>query len=117
MEQNNELISGDAKLHVSEGTISRAEVEKLIEQKREQRKQLDKEIIELRKQWYLISDDTQWFTEEKEMVTIRDGKKKIKAEKLIGRIHWMEEFKDKSTGKPLILERSQVVTVDGKWEW
>jgi hypothetical protein len=72
---------------------------------------------ELRKESILLSDDKQWFTEENQTITKTVNRKKIKEEHLIGRIHWNEEFKDSDTGEPIVIERTQVVRIDGKWNW
>jgi len=92
-----------------------------IEQKRKENfdkiEELKKENIELYKQAMVISDEKQWFTEEIES----HPKAKYQREpnyldgKLVGRIHWNEDFKDEDTGKLITIERSQLVKVDGEW--
>lgn len=80
-------------------------------------KKLKKENLELSRKAVLISDKNQWFVEKMETVTYRENRKKIKVEQLIGRIHWLEEFEDDDTKEKIIIERREVVRVDGKWDW
>lgn len=100
-----------------EGAVTRKEIEDLITAKKETIQQFKKEIIELNRQALLISDEEQWFTEEKEIVTECEGRKKRKVEKMVGRINWNEDFKDEDTGEVITIERSQVVKMDGDWLW
>jgi len=96
--------------------MTRQDILNSIKIKQEQRKALDKEILELVQQNLLFSDDKQWFTEELQEVKRKEGRKTIKENKLIGRVHWIEMLKDESTGKSFDLERSQVVRIDGEWK-
>ncbi len=78
----------------------------------------NKEIQKLRdkndvlyKKYLLLSDDEQWFKEEKETI----GRGKRKQERLVGRIYWSEDFEDKGTGETITIDRNQVIRVDGEW--
>ena len=80
--------------------------------------QLKTEIIEIRKEAMLLCDKKQWFTEQNEEVLICGRPKKYET-KLIGRVHWMETFKDE--GKPdgsgdIEIERKQTVRINGEWQ-
>jgi len=86
-----------------------------IEVKKESIKTLENEILELTKEYLLISDDKQWFTEKLETQTKRVNRKKVTEEKLIGRIHWIQNLVDGDTDEVFPLERSKVVRVDGEW--
>jgi hypothetical protein len=59
----------------------------------------------------LLSDDKQWYIEENRTF----GKGKNKVEKLMGSIHWKQEFKDEGTGEGIWIERSQYVRENGEW--
>lgn len=72
--------------------------------------------IKLVRQSLLLSDNEQWFTEKTEPVVYWEGRKKIKTEKLIGRIHWNEDFKDEDTDEVITVNRSRIVRVDGEWQ-
>ena len=102
---------------LGEGTVTRKQIEALIASKKQTIQQFKTDIIQLERQALLMSDEEQWFTEENEMVTEKDGRKKNRVERLIGRVHWNENFKDESTGEVITIERSQVVRVDGNWYW
>ena len=100
---------------LGEGTVTRKQIEDLIASKKRTIQQFETDIIELERQALLLSDEEQWFVEAKE--TERDGRKKNKVERLIGRIYWNESFKDEDTDNVITIERSQVVRVDGNWYW
>ena len=102
---------------LGEGTVTRKQIEALIASKKQTIQQFKTDIIQLERQALLMSDEEQWFTEENEMVTEKDGRKKNRVERLIGRVHWNENFKDESTGEVITIERSQIVRVDGNWYW
>ena len=90
---------------------------KLEKAKFDKIKQLEAEIIELRKEGMLLCDKKQWFTEAEEEVLICGRPKKYET-RLIGRIHWMETFKDEGTpdgSGDITLERKQTVRVNGEW--
>lgn len=78
---------------------------------------LKRENIELAKQSFLLSDETQQFTEEIESHPKSKYQRKPNPldGKLVGRIHWKESFKDKDTGKTIEIERSKIVRIDGEW--
>ena len=61
---------------------------------------------------YLLCDKRQQYKEEIEV----KGKGKKKCSNLIGRIHYMQLFEDKSTGDIFEVERSEVVKVNGEWQ-
>jgi hypothetical protein len=75
------------------------------------------ENIELARQALLLSDGKQWFTEEIEHHPRRRyerGSNELDG-KLVGRIHWKENFDDEDTGDVLEIERSQIVRINGEW--
>jgi len=77
-------------------------------------KKLQKEITELRKEDMLLCDKAQQFTEKEEEVIICGRPKKYET-RLIGRIHWKEDFVDEDTGKVFSINRKQTVRVNGEW--
>lgn len=76
-------------------------------------KALKLENEEIGKQLILLCDDKQWFTEKLELVKVARKKEKM----LVGRRHWKEDFKDESTGEIVTIERSEVVSIDGRFDW
>ena len=63
------------------------------------------------KEDYLLSDEKQWYKEERRVV--RMGRKNV--EILEGRIYWNETFKDEDSGQVVKIERSMAVKIDGEW--
>jgi hypothetical protein len=98
-------------------TMTRQDISVLIQTKRDLIEATKKEIEDLVKQWHLTSDDKQWFTEKMETVKVKEGRKYVEKQWLIGKINWKENFKDESTGKIFTLDRCKVVRVNGGWEW
>lgn len=97
--------------------MKREEIKKLIDEKLTQIDLLQQEIIELKKQNLLISDDKQWFTEE---IFFEEKKKFQRKEnylngKLVGRIHWKESFQNEDSKEPFIIDRSLIVRIDNQW--
>jgi len=98
--------------------MTRQEIRSKILSNIEMIKQLDVENVNLRREAYLISDDTQTFKEQTEIVTEKEGRKKIKVEKLIGRVYWEEEFTvigDNDTPDKIKVQRSRIVKINGEW--
>ena len=81
----------------------RQKIRSKIAEKRNQIFQLEKEITELIKQDILVSDKQQRFTESEQ------------EKGMVGVVHWKQTFMDGDTGKPIIVERSKVVRVNGIW--
>lgn len=94
---------------------TRKQIEADIKAKRELIVKTNEEIRELLKESCLLSDEEQWFTEEMETFTKRVNRKKVTEEKLVGRIHWNQNFKDEDTGSVITIKRSQAVRVNGEW--
>lgn len=94
----------------------RADINQEITQKRELIAEIKSEIIALIKENLLLCDETQRFEETEEEVIISRRPKKTER-LLIGRIHWKEEFMDESTGQSIWIERSQVVRINGVWQY
>jgi hypothetical protein len=94
--------------------MTRPEIIRAIQDKRKQIIILNAEILGLKKQGLLLCDKHQWFTEKKEDVQISKRPKKFE-KKLIGRIHWNENFTDEATGEVITIERSELVRVNGEW--
>lgn len=59
----------------------------------------------------MLCDETQQYTEQMKEI----GKGKKKTNKVIGTIHWREDFIDESNGEVLTIDRSQTVKIDGEW--
>ena len=93
----------------------RASINQEIAEKWELIAQIKSEIVALKKEALLLCDEHQRFEENEEEIIISRRPKKTE-KRLIGRIHWKEEFKDEDTGKGIWIERSQVVRVDGVWQ-
>lgn len=74
-------------------------------------------LIDLQRENYLLCDEEQWFTEKAETVKEKVNGKWVKKGVLIGRINWIETFLDEDTGEAIKIQRSDIVRVDGKWDW
>ncbi len=93
----------------------RQTIKNLIDKKCSKIKALKSEIIELKREGILLSDKYQQFTEEEEDVLICGRPKKYET-KLIGKIHWKEDFVDEDTHEVITINRSQIVRVNGEWQ-
>jgi hypothetical protein len=96
--------------------LTRAEIKALVSHKQNKIAALKWEITELWHQWYMTSDDQQWFEEKTETHEVKEGRKRVKKDFLVGRIHWREDFTDEDTGEVITIARSRVVRVDGEWQ-
>lgn len=74
----------------------------------------EKELIELYKKNAMFCDENQWYVETVEDVVIKKRPKKVCTKK-IGRVHWLENFMDQSTGDVIEIERAEIVSRDGIW--
>lgn len=96
--------------------MTREAIDNLIKSKYEAIKTLKDEILDLRRQDILLSDEKQWFEEKMESVSKRVNRKKVTEEKLIGRVYWNESFKDEDRPEnPIVITRCQVVRINGEW--
>lgn len=99
--------------------MNREEIQKEIENKKAQIRELRNQIQELYQQDCLLCDDEQWYTEEEEVTVVSKRPKKTEKH-LIGRIHWISSFRnedypeDDARGWTKV-ERTEIVKVDGKW--
>lgn len=89
----------------------RDELESEIKNKLAEIKVLEGKIAELRKETLLLSDEKQQFKEEIEIHT----KKGVTEKLLVGRIYWIENFKDQDADAFFPVERSKVVRINGEW--
>lgn len=93
---------------------TRIEIQDQKDEVSRQIRELQHNLSELTKENLLLSDDQQWFTEEIE--TWKTGKwKKKEVTHLVGRVHWVEDFTDESTGDVVSINRSTIVRIDGEW--
>lgn len=97
--------------------MTRAEIKAEIKSNLDSIKTLEAANLELVRKSLLLSDDKQWFKEEVESHPRQKYQRKPNYldGKLVGRVHWVEEFKDDDTGKPFSIERSRAVRIDGEW--
>jgi len=93
----------------------RAVINQEIAEKWELIAQIKNEINNLKKEAIILCDETQRFSEVDEDIIISRRPKKLE-KRLIGRVHWKEEFKDESTNESIWIERSLVVRVNGVWQ-
>lgn len=79
--------------------------------------ELKRDNIELAKQAILLSDEKQQFIEKIESHPRAKYQRKDNYldGKLVGRIHWKEDFKDEDTGEKITIDRSRLVRIDGEW--
>jgi hypothetical protein len=108
-------INNETANRVQGAVRRRADINHEIAEKWELIAQIKTEIVALKKEELLLCDETQRFEETEEEITISRRPKKTE-KRLIGRIHWKEEFKDEDTGQSFWIERSQVVRVNGVWQ-
>lgn len=96
----------------------RNEIREEIAAKKKQIDGIIHEIIELQKESLLLCDEEQWFREKVEQHPRQKYQRKDYwlHNKLVGRVHWNEDFKDEDTGEVITIERSQVVRVEGEWQ-
>lgn len=92
--------------------MTRKEINDLIESKKKSIQDLKNEILDLRKQELLMSDEQQQYYEKEVEVTISKRPKKVEKQ-LHGFIKWKETFKDISTGEPYEIERNMIIRVNG----
>jgi hypothetical protein len=96
--------------------LTRTEIKDRIKLRQRNIEILKGEITELWRLWYMTSDEKQWFEEKMETHKVKEGRKTVEKQFLIGRIHWMEDFRDEDTGDVITIARSRVVRVDGEWQ-
>lgn len=77
-------------------------------------KKLNEKLIALRRESLLFSDRLQRYSEEDEEHVVSRRPKVVETIR-VGRIHWKESFKDESTGKVTVIERSRIVRENGEW--
>jgi hypothetical protein len=101
--------------------MERNDIRASIEDKQKLIEQLKKEIVELRKQDYLFSDEKQWYKEEDTIVYYYDSgdrrKKPREESKKLGYVYWNETFIEEDTNETVEIERKQLVTVNGDFEF
>lgn len=96
-------------------TRTRQQIREEIVQAKYQIQALKEQICELIREDALLCDDQQWFIEkEEEKVVNCRPKATVKA--LVGRVHYIENFKDQDTGKLVPVERSRIVRINGEWK-
>lgn len=90
----------------------RIELLKKIEQVRQDQETLAQLELSLCKEYLQISDEQQWFKEEKRTCKSGRGKRTI----LEGRFYWYQSMTDEGTGKVIKIERSRPIKENGKWD-
>jgi FtsZ-binding cell division protein ZapB len=95
--------------------MNRQEITSTIKAKYEQIEVLQNEIIELKKQGILLSDEQQQYYEKEVEVEI-SKRPKVTEKQLHGLIKWKEYFKDEDRpDEPIEIERNMLVRVNGDW--
>jgi hypothetical protein len=102
---------------IIEACLTRGEINQAISFNIDRINELRKENVELSRQAMLLCDKEQWFTESVESHPKKPYQRQPNRldGRLIGRIHWIQNFKDGSTGQLIPIERSQIVRIDGIW--
>lgn len=95
--------------------MTRKQIGKKIHTNSKQINKLKLDNRNLYLQSLLTCDKEQWFKEEIETVKVREGRKFISKECLIGKVYWNEYYLDEDTGKKVKIERETVVKKDGVW--
>ncbi len=94
---------------------TRLHINQKIAEKWELISDIKSEIQALKRELLLLCDDRQRFEEKEEEIIISRRPKKTE-KRLIGRIIWTEEFTDKGTGESILIDRSEVVRINGIWQ-
>ena len=94
--------------------MKRYQIKAKVESKLALIDKLNAEILELRRQNCLLTDKNQQFVEENEEVLVSNRPKKFET-KLIGRVHFVQGFKDEDTGEVVKVQRKLVVRINGEW--
>jgi len=90
---------------------TRKSIEVDIQDRKIQVEKLNAEILELRKEDLMFSDQERQYVESIET----HGRGKKKEEVLVGRVHWKETFVDEDTKQSLVINRSEPVKWNGEW--
>ncbi|SEA59360.1 hypothetical protein SAMN05192529_13139 [Arachidicoccus rhizosphaerae] len=81
---------------------------------------LQAENLELLKAALMTSDETQWYTEMeehyKEYPNNDRRRTAINKKRMVGRVNWVENFRDEDTGKLIPVDRSRIVKINGEWD-
>lgn len=98
--------------------MNREEIIKQRESILKEMEKLNEEYHRLLIAGYLLCDKQQWYKESIEQHPKKVGLAKNYLDgKLVGRIYWMQDFKDEGRGIVFPVERNRVVRVDGKWSF
>lgn len=95
--------------------MDRKELRSLIKLKENQIKCIEKDIFDLRKKDALMCDSTRWYVEVEQEIVVSKRPKVIKNRKL-GLVKWNETFYDEDTHEPTVIERSEIVKINGIWQ-
>ncbi len=95
--------------------MTRNKIKNLIESNKNKIKKLEDENVLLEIQSYQISDKEQWYTEEDVEFIKRVARRKVTEKARVGCIHWVDKFKDESTGSVVEVERRRMVMKNGEW--
>lgn len=87
----------------------RAFIQRQIDRLEQSIKETQRKIVKLKIENTLHCDTKQWYKEEE--VKPLGKKEKI----LIGKVYYIENFRDEDTGKLIPVTRSKVVRKNGKW--
>lgn len=73
------------------------------------------ENLSLYREWLLLNDEVQHFSEQYEEKAVWSLRKKVVERNMVGRVHWVENYTDADTGDVVSIERSRVVRINGIW--
>lgn len=96
---------------------TRQQISDEIKAKQRQVEQLKLDIQTLWRESLLLCDEKQWFEEKMETNKVREGRKLVEKQWLIGRIHWVENFRDEDTGEVIPVNRTRIIRVNGNWDY
>ena len=94
---------------------TRATIQAEIEECNDRIEAITAQRLELIKEDLLLCDETQRFEKKTETYTVRENRKKVTKERVVGRVFWKETFYDEDTGKGITIERNRVVRINGEW--
>jgi len=83
-----------------------------IAKKRKELKDVEEEFVYLVKKDILLSDEMRQYKEELETVVVSKRPLKTRQD-LVGRIYWIDSFKDEDSGESIQIQRSREVMRNG----
>lgn len=94
--------------------MTRQQIHDKISANQDEIARLQAENAELNIQDILLCDDTQWFEEGEELITVSKRPKRTETQ-VRGYRCWGESFIDESTKEVVVIDRRELVRINGEW--